>query len=157
MCCLAAATQGMDKTANKGARPIHNEVGRGTIQRPFSPADLLRRYPGLTPEKFGSHGKADKIQDLLVLAPYLGCVILGQWLTDTLEKLFTRRVPIFITFTITALGSISEAILQSRPNSFVARFVLGLGIGTKSATVPIYAAKCAPPPIRGASGMQWQV
>jgi MFS family permease len=40
---------------------------------------------------------------------------------------------------------------------FIARFVLGLGIGPKSATVPIYAAECAPPRIRGALVMQWQV
>lgn len=30
------------------------------------------------------------------------------------------------------------------------RLVLGLGIGPKSATVPIYAAECSPAPIRGA-------
>jgi MFS family permease len=40
---------------------------------------------------------------------------------------------------------------------FVARFVLGFGIGPKSATVPIYAAECAPPKIRGALVMQWQM
>lgn len=40
---------------------------------------------------------------------------------------------------------------------FVARFMLGFGIGPKSATVPIYAAETAPPSIRGALVMQWQV
>jgi hypothetical protein len=40
---------------------------------------------------------------------------------------------------------------------FIARFALGLGIGPKSATVPIYAAECTPPQIRGALVMQWQV
>lgn len=33
----------------------------------------------------------------------------------------------------------------------------GFGIGPKSATVPVYAAECAPPLIRGALVMQWQV
>lgn len=40
---------------------------------------------------------------------------------------------------------------------FVARFALGFGIGPKSATVPIYAAECTPPAIRGALVMQWQM
>lgn len=34
---------------------------------------------------------------------------------------------------------------------------LGIGIGAKSATVPIFAAECAPARIRGALVMQWQV
>ena len=40
---------------------------------------------------------------------------------------------------------------------FISRFSLGLGIGPKSATVPIYAAECTPPEIRGALVMQWQM
>ena len=40
---------------------------------------------------------------------------------------------------------------------FVARFFLGIGIGPKSATVPIYAAETTPPAIRGALVMQWQM
>lgn len=40
---------------------------------------------------------------------------------------------------------------------FVARFALGFGIGPKSATVPVYAAETAPPAIRGALVMQWQM
>jgi len=40
---------------------------------------------------------------------------------------------------------------------FIARFALGLGIGPKSATVPVYAAETTPPAIRGALVMQWQM
>lgn len=40
---------------------------------------------------------------------------------------------------------------------FIARFALGFGIGPKSATVPVYAAETAPPAIRGALVMQWQM
>lgn len=38
-----------------------------------------------------------------------------------------------------------------------ARLVLGLGIGCKSATVPVYTAECAPAKLRGALTMQWQM
>lgn len=40
---------------------------------------------------------------------------------------------------------------------FISRLSLRLGIGPKSATVPIYAAECTPPEIRGALLMQWQM
>jgi MFS family permease len=47
------------------------------------------------------------------------------------------------------------------PNSwqhlFIARFVLGFGIGPKSSTVPVYAAECAPASICGALVMMWQM
>lgn len=83
--------------------------------------------------------------------------MLGCWLTEPLNKIFARRGTIFISSLIAALASVWEGVVQSWPNLFVARFVLGLGIGTKSATVPVYAAECAPAPIRGALVMQWQV
>jgi MFS family permease len=38
-----------------------------------------------------------------------------------------------------------------------ARLILGLGIGCKSATVPVYTAECAPAKLRGALTMQWQM
>ena len=40
---------------------------------------------------------------------------------------------------------------------FILRLGLGLGIGPKSATIPIYAAECAPAGIRGALVMVWQL
>jgi len=42
-------------------------------------------------------------------------------------------------------------------NLFIARFVLGLGIGSKSTTVPVYTAETTPAPIRGALVMMWQM
>lgn len=40
---------------------------------------------------------------------------------------------------------------------FIARFFLGVGIGPKSATVPVFAAECTPAKIRGGLVMQWQM
>jgi len=40
---------------------------------------------------------------------------------------------------------------------FIARFFLGLGIGPKSATIPIYSAECVPANIRGGLVMMWQM
>lgn len=49
-----------------------------------------------------------------------------------------------------------QGVTNSWQHLFVARLVLGLGIGPKSATVPTFSAECAPPLIRGALVMQWQ-
>ena len=99
----------------------------------------------------------DNLTGLVVGAPYLACAILGCWLTAPLNSIFGRRGTIWISCFIAAVASIWEGVANSWVNLFVARFVLGLGIGSKSTTVPIYAAECSPAPIRGALVMMWQM
>ena len=53
------------------------------------------------------------------------------------------------------LTCIWQGVTNSWPHLFVARFVLGLGIGPNSATVPVFAGECAPPAIRGALVGMW--
>ena len=86
-----------------------------------------------------------------------GLFRLSCWLTDPINRLVGRRGCIFWSCVIAALASIWEAFTYSWPQLFVARLFLGLGIGPKSATAPIYTAECSPAPIRGALVMQWQV
>ena len=86
-----------------------------------------------------------------------GSFRLSCWLTDPINRLVGRRGCIFWSCVIAALASIWEAFTYSWPQLFVARLFLGLGIGPKSATAPIYTAECSPAPIRGALVMQWQV
>ena len=71
------------------------------------------------------------------------------------DAFFTTALFPFITGTLSFLTCIWQAVTNSLEHLFVARFVLGLGIGPKSATVPVYAAECAPPNIRGALVMMW--
>jgi MFS family permease len=80
------------------------------------------------------------IQGLVVGAPYLACAIIGCWLTEPLNRFFDRRGTIFISCLIAAVASVWEGVANSWVNLFIARFVLGLGIGSKSSTVPVYAA-----------------
>ena len=42
-------------------------------------------------------------------------------------------------------------------NLLLARFALGLAVGAKSTTTPVYGAECAPAAIRGALVMMWQM
>ncbi|KAJ9366027.1 hypothetical protein DTO280E4_323 [Paecilomyces variotii] len=127
MCSLAAAVQGMDETRLN-----------------------------VTTERF-SKNMVDSLTGLIVGAPYLACAVLGCWLTEPLNRYFARRGTIFISCAIAAVASIWEGVANSWVNLFIARFVLGLGIGSKSSTVPVYAAECSPPPIRGALVMMWRM
>ena len=110
--------------------------------------------------QFGIGGKDPRSTWLLGLvnsAPYLCCAFIGCWLTVPFNNLFGRRGTIFITCTFSALACFWQAFTNTWWHMFIARFALGLGIGPKSATVPIYAAETTPPGIRGALVMQWQM
>ena len=90
-------------------------------------------------------------------SPYLCCAILGCWLSIPFNNIFGRRGTIFLTCLLSAMGCFWNAFANTWWHMFISRFALGLGIGPKSATVPIYAAECTPPKIRGALVMQWQM
>ncbi|GAA6038856.1 hypothetical protein JCM8097_002930 [Rhodosporidiobolus ruineniae] len=139
-CSMAAAVQGMDESVTNGANLF------------WAPQFGLH-----TGENDPGHEKNEWILGLVNGAPYLCCAVLGCWLTSPLNKWLGRRGTIFLTALISALTCIWSGCVNSRWHLFAARFVLGLGIGPKSATVPVYAAETAPPLIRGALVMQWQV
>jgi MFS family permease len=105
----------------------------------------------------GSDQRSTWLLGLLNSAPYLCCAIAGCWLTIPFNHWFGRRGTIFITCTISMLACLWQGFVNTWWHMFIARFVLGFGIGPKSATVPIYAAETSPPAIRGALVMQWQM
>ncbi|EJD03083.1 proton myo-inositol cotransporter [Fomitiporia mediterranea MF3/22] len=138
MCSICAAVQGMDETVINGAQIF------------YAPQF------GIGPDQ-GDPSRNEWLVGLVNSAPYLCCAVLGCWITDPLNKLFGRRGTIFITATFSFLTCIWQGVTNSWEHLFVARFILGLGIGPKSTTVPVYAAECAPTPIRGALVMMWQM
>lgn len=76
---------------------------------------------------------------------------------DPLNKYFGRRGEIFITALCLTATPIASGFTQSWQALFAVRFVMGIGIGAKNATVPIYSAEMAPARIRGALVMFWSV
>ncbi|KAA8904797.1 hypothetical protein FN846DRAFT_951930 [Sphaerosporella brunnea] len=131
MCSIAAAVQGMDESVINGAN-LYFFSQFGIEDRPW-------------------------IKGLVNAAPYLCCFTIGCWLTHPLNKAFGRRHTIFITCFISFVACLWQAFTGSWWHLFIARFFLGLGIGPKSSTVPVYAAECSPPAIRGALVMMWQM
>lgn len=91
-----------------------------------------------------------------MLHEFLLCVVITR-LVDPLNKYLGRRGEIFLTAIILTVTPIGSACAQSWHGLFAARFVMGIGIGAKNATVPIYSAEMAPARIRGALVMFWQL
>ncbi|KAI6041748.1 hypothetical protein EDC04DRAFT_1200143 [Pisolithus marmoratus] len=138
MSSLAAAIQGMDETVINGAQLLY-------------------------PKQFGidslSSGPSRDSWLLGVVnsAPYLCCAIFSCWLTHPMNQWLGRKMTIFVCCLISFVTCIWSAFTGSWWHLFIARFFLGVGIGPKSATVPVYAAECSPAPIRGALVMMWQM
>ncbi|SPO03412.1 related to myo-inositol transport protein ITR1 [Cephalotrichum gorgonifer] len=135
ICSLCATVQGMDETVVNGAQAFYKH-------------------------QFGIAG--DSLRDTWLLgltngAPYLCCATIGCWLTYPLNKRFGRRGTIFVCEVVMVLACIWQAFPNSWWHLFIARCALGLGLGPVSATIPMFAAETAPPRLRGALVMQWQM
>lgn len=81
----------------------------------------------------------------------------GAFIVDPLNHYFGRRGEIFITAACLTATPIGSAFAKSWQGLFAARFIMGIGIGAKNATVPIYSAEMAPARVRGALVMFWQL
>ncbi|KAL4940147.1 hypothetical protein BDV06DRAFT_230548 [Aspergillus oleicola] len=136
LCSLSAAVQGMDETVVNGAQIFY------------------KHQFGIADENNSRH---NWLSGLINAAPYLCCALIGCWLTVPFNSWFGRRGTIFITCIFSATTCLWQGFVNTWWHLFIARFALGFGIGPKSATVPVYAAETAPPAIRGALVMQWQM
>lgn len=134
LCAIGAATQGWDQTGANGANLSF-------------------------PEEFGisSPGKDEWIVGLINSIIFLTAGLIGAFIVDPLNHYFGRRGEIFITACCLTATPIGSGFAKSWQGLFAARFVLGIGIGAKNATVPIYSAEMAPARVRGALVMFWQL
>lgn len=93
--------------------------------------------------------------------PWLGIYVLtqrsGAFIVDPLNHYLGRRGEIFLTALCLIATPIGSAFAQSWQGLFAARFVMGIGIGAKNATVPVFSAEMAPARVRGALVMFWQL
>jgi MFS family permease len=104
-----------------------------------------------------------------VLSSAAGCLILA---TSTLvaaefvipDKLLLLRIhsltimqTIFISAIFCLLTPIGGALSQTWEQLFITRLLMGIGMGLKGSSVPIFAAENSPARIRGALVMSWQM
>lgn len=136
LCAIGAATQGWDQTGSNGAnlsfpQEFHIEEGTGS--------------------------RNEWIVGIINAIIFLTAGLIGAFIVDPLNKYFGRRGEIFITACILTATPIWSGFAKSWQELFAARFIMGIGIGAKNATVPIFSAEMAPARIRGALVMFWQL
>ncbi|KAJ4000044.1 hypothetical protein F5050DRAFT_1804521 [Lentinula boryana] len=140
ICSIAAAVQGWDQEGSNGANLSF-------------------------PDEFGiSDGAGDPnastnqwIVGLINSGPYVGAALIGCWLTDPLNILLGRRGTIFVCGIFCTLSVIGSACAQTWPQLLTTRLLLGIGMGAKASTVPVFAAENTPASIRGGLVMSWQL
>ncbi|KAL2019370.1 hypothetical protein VTK56DRAFT_9750 [Thermocarpiscus australiensis] len=134
-CSIGAAVQGWDQTGTNGANLFF-------------------------PEIYGIEGDSTRDQILVGLVnagPYIGSALLGCWLSDPLNNWLGRRGVIFVAGHFCLWPVIGSAFCHSWGQQLACRLLMGIGMGVKASTVPIYAAENSPASIRGALVMSWQM
>lgn len=152
VCSIGAATQGWDQTGSNGANlsfPLEFGIPES------SPVGVLPGQPG-----YVTDAEAQRNQWLVGVvnaAPYIASALFGCWISDPLNNYFGRRGCIFITAIILLVTPICSGLTQNWWELFIVRLILGIGMGAKGSTVPVFAAENSPPQIRGALVMGWQL
>lgn len=131
LCAIGAATQGWDQTGSNGANLSF-------------------------PQEFNIDPNGWTVGAINAII-FLTAGLIGAFITDPLNHYFGRRGEIFITAMCLTATPIGSGFARSWQELFAARFVMGIGIGAKNATVPIFSAEMAPARIRGALVMFWQL
>ncbi|KAF9635742.1 Sugar/inositol transporter [Lasiodiplodia theobromae] len=142
VCSIGAAVQGWDQTGSNGANlSFPQEFGIGHGEDPS--------HPNYTRDSW--------LVGVVNAGPYLGSAFIGCWLSDPFNYYLGRRGTIFWSAVFCVLTPIGGAITRNWYQLFITRILMGIGMGLKGATVPIFAAENAPARIRGALVMSWQM
>jgi len=140
---IAAAIQGWDQTGSNGAN-LSWPVAFGI---PDS---------GPVCEAAGNCEANQWLVGLVNSMPYFAIFLFAGWICDPLNHLLGRRHVIFIAAIFSVLSPIGQALTQNWPQLIVCRILLGIGMGLKEVTVPVFSAEVAPTSIRGGLVMSWQ-
>ncbi|KAH7022381.1 hypothetical protein EDB80DRAFT_7291 [Ilyonectria destructans] len=132
LCAGCAIVQGMDQTVINGAQYFYFK-------------------------EFNIGEDKALMRGLVNGAPYASAALIGCWLNAPLNHFWGRRGTIAFSCFFAFVTAIWQAVSPGWISLLIARFVLGLAVGAKSSTTPVYAAECAPPNIRGALTMMWQM
>ena len=79
----------------------------------------------------------------------------AAWISDPLNHWLGRRAVIFIGAWFALLAPIGSGFVQSYGQFIATRILLGIGMGLKEVTVPVFSAEVAPTAIRGGLVMTW--
>ncbi|KAJ6044292.1 uncharacterized protein N7446_002488 [Penicillium canescens] len=139
LCSVGAAVQGWDQTGSNGAN--------------LSFPDAFGIPETDNPNAYRNQW----IVGVVNAAPYIASAVLGCWLSDPCNRILGRRGTIFISSIFCVLAPIGSAVTQTWEQLFATRLLLGLGMGLKASTIPIFCAENTPAVIRGGLVMSWQL
>ncbi|KAK3678994.1 hypothetical protein LTR78_001447 [Recurvomyces mirabilis] len=147
---IAAAIQGWDQTGSNGANlsfPIE-----------FGIPDSL---PNCDPEGMDPNATLCQRNQWIVgfinSCPYIAIAFFAGWLSDPINERLGRRGTIFLGAIFSLLAPIGSGLTQHWGQLVATRILLGIGMGLKEVTVPVYSAEIAPTMIRGGLVMSWQL
>jgi MFS family permease len=90
-------------------------------------------------------------------SPYIAIALFTAWLSDPVNELLGRRGTIFIAAIFSVLAPIGSGLTQTWGQLVACRVLLGIGMGLKEVTVPVFSAEVVPASVRGGLVMSWQV
>ncbi|KAF8519113.1 hypothetical protein BU17DRAFT_75968 [Hysterangium stoloniferum] len=140
LCSVGAAVQGWDQTGSNGAN-LSFPIEFGIDDSPGAPNVDRNTW----------------IVGLINSAPFIASALFGAWCSDPLNYYFGRRGTIFFSAVFCFASVIGSGFVHNWPQLFICRLLLGVGMGSKASTVPIYAAENCPASIRGGLVMCWQM
>ncbi|KAM0427386.1 hypothetical protein ACHAQK_012101 [Fusarium lateritium] len=145
---IAAAIQGWDQTGSNGAN-LSFPVALGIPDSAGSSCGPVANT--------GLCATNSWIIGLVNSMPYITIFVFAGWISDPLNDLLGRRGVIFIAAIISLGAPFGMAVSQTWGQLAASRMLLGLGMGLKEVTVPVFSAENAPASIRGGLVMSWQV
>ncbi|PWN29515.1 hypothetical protein BDZ90DRAFT_112448 [Jaminaea rosea] len=116
------------------------------------------------PQEFGiaaAKGTANWERDQWIVGfinsiPYLSAALLGVWLTKPCNDLVGRRGCIFISGILLFVSPLASAFTHNWPSLLGCRIIMGVGMGLKGSTSPVFATEHAPTRVRAGLTSLWQ-
>ncbi|WYZ35809.1 hypothetical protein EsH8_X_000456 [Colletotrichum jinshuiense] len=145
---IAAAIQGWDQTGSNGAN-LAFPVALGIPDSAGSACGPVASE--------GDCAKNSWIIGFVNSMPYITICLFACWISDPLNDLLGRRGVIFVAAIFSLIAPFGMAVSQTWGQLAASRMLLGIGMGLKEVTVPVFSAENSPTLIRGGLVMSWQV
>jgi MFS family permease len=98
---------------------------------------------------FIDHLNASSFDQQAIVGAILVGAIVGAIIAGYLARKISRRRTMFLAGIIYVVAGLGAALSQSVPELLVARFALGIAVGTASFVAPMYIAELVPKRVRG--------
>lgn len=136
---IAAAIQGWDQTGSNGANL--------TFAQQFGIPDSGEFCD--IPANASTCEKNSWIVGFVNSSPYIAIALFCAWISDPINDLIGRRGTIFIAAIFSVLAPIGSGLTQHWGQLVACRVLLGIGMGLKEVTVPVFSAENVPANVRG--------